>query len=104
MPELLGQTLLEAMACGTPVICTRVASMPEIVDDGVTGFIVEAGDRSGLSERLRWFATHPDESAAMGAAGRRKVLERFQWSGVVQRLPRRYRRATKGIYSTAIER
>jgi glycosyltransferase involved in cell wall biosynthesis len=85
VPELLGQTLLEAMACGTPVICTRVASMPEVVDDGKTGFIVEPGDHRALGDRLRWLATHPDETAAMGAAGRRTVLERFQWTQVVQR-------------------
>jgi glycosyltransferase involved in cell wall biosynthesis len=85
VPELLGQTLLEAMACGTPVICTNVASMPEIVEDGKTGFIVEPGDRQALGDRLRWFAAHPAEGAAMGAAGRRAVLERFQWSQVVQR-------------------
>jgi glycosyltransferase involved in cell wall biosynthesis len=85
VPELLGQTLLEAMACGTPVICTNVASMPEIVDDGTTGFIVEAGDRRALRDRLQWFAAHPAEAAAMGAAGRRAMLERFQWSQVVQR-------------------
>ena len=40
VPELLGQTLLEGMACGTPAICTNVASMPEIVEAGVTGFVV----------------------------------------------------------------
>jgi glycosyltransferase involved in cell wall biosynthesis len=85
VPELLGQTLLEAMACGTPVICTRVASMPEIVEEGKTGFIVDPGDRRGLRERLEWFAAHPVEAAAMGAAGRRVMLERFQWSQVVQR-------------------
>jgi len=85
VPELLGQTLLEAMACATPVICTRVASMPEIVDDGKTGFIVEPGDRNALADRLRWLAAHPMEAAAMGAEGRRTVLERFQWSHVVQR-------------------
>jgi glycosyltransferase involved in cell wall biosynthesis len=85
VPELLGQTLLEAMACGTPVICTRVAGMPEVVDDGKTGFIVEPGDRHALSDRLRWLAAHPDEAAAMGAAGRRTVLHRFQWTQVVQR-------------------
>jgi glycosyltransferase involved in cell wall biosynthesis len=85
VPELLGQTLLEAMACGTPVMCTRVASMPEIVEDGKTGFIVEPGDRRALGDRLRWFAAHPTEAAEMGAAGRRTVLERFQWSQVVQR-------------------
>jgi glycosyltransferase involved in cell wall biosynthesis len=85
VPELLGQTLLEAMACGTPVTCTRVASMPEIVEDGKTGFIVDPGDRRALGDRLEWFAAHPAEAAEMGAAGRRTVLERFQWSQVVQR-------------------
>jgi glycosyltransferase involved in cell wall biosynthesis len=85
VPELLGQTLLEAMACATPVICTRVASMPEIVDDGVTGFIVEAGDHRALGDRLSWLAAHRVEAAAMGAAGRRAVLQRFQWTQVVER-------------------
>jgi glycosyltransferase involved in cell wall biosynthesis len=85
VPELLGQTLLEAMACGTPVICTRVASMPEIVEDGVTGFIVPPHDPVALGQRLQWLADHRQEAAAMGAAGRRRVLERFQWVHVVRR-------------------
>ena len=85
VPELLGQTLLEAMACGTPVICTRVASMPEIVEDGKTGFIVEPGDHGALGARLQWLADHPQEAMSMGAAGRRCVLERFQWKQVVRR-------------------
>jgi glycosyltransferase involved in cell wall biosynthesis len=55
------------------------------VDDGVTGFIVAPGDQRALRDRLEWFAGHPAEAAAMGAAGRRAVLERFQWSQVVQR-------------------
>ena len=85
VPELLGQTLLEAMACGTPVICTRVASMPEVVEDGKTGFVVEPGNREQLTARLRWLAGHPSEAAAMGMEGRRVVLERFQWPQVVER-------------------
>ena len=85
VPELLGQTLLEAMACGTPVICTRVASMPEIVEDGKNGFIVEPGDHCALADRLRWLAGHVEEAAAMGAAGRECVLKRFQWKQVVDR-------------------
>ena len=84
-PELLGQTLLEAMACRTPVICTNVASMPEIVEDGVTGFVVPPGDHHALRDRLMWFASHRDEAAVMGEAGRRRVLERFQWPDVVRR-------------------
>ena len=85
VPELLGQTLLEGMACGTPVICTRVASMPEIVEDGKTGFIVEPGDHRSLRDRLRWLLEHPHEAVAMGAAGRACVLGRFQWKQVVDR-------------------
>jgi glycosyltransferase involved in cell wall biosynthesis len=93
VPELLGQTLLEAMACATPVICTRVASMPEIVDDGVSGFIVEPGDRAALRSRLEWLAAHPVEASAMGAAGRERVLARFQWPDVVDRCLDAYRTA-----------
>jgi glycosyltransferase involved in cell wall biosynthesis len=93
VPELLGQTLLEAMACATPVICTRVASMPEIVQDGVSGFIVEPGDASALRSRLEWLAAHPSEALAMGAVGRERVMEHFQWPTVVDRCLDAYRAA-----------
>ncbi|HSS20306.1 MAG TPA: glycosyltransferase family 4 protein [Pyrinomonadaceae bacterium] len=85
VPELLGQTLLESMACGTPVICTNVASMPEIVSDGVTGFVVPPNDPHALGERLRWFREHPAETAELGRAARRSVMEKFTWPRVVQR-------------------
>ena len=93
VPELLGQTLLEAMACATPVICTRVASMPEIVEDGVSGFIVEPGDHVALRSRLEWLAANPVDAVAMGAAGRARVLARFQWPDVVERCLDAYRTA-----------
>ena len=83
VPELLGQTLLEGMACGVPVVCTDVASMPEIVDDGVTGFVVSPNNSTILRDRLEWLRGHPEEAAAMGMAGRRRVLERFAWPKVV---------------------
>jgi glycosyltransferase involved in cell wall biosynthesis len=85
VPELLGQTLLEAMACGAPVVATRVASLPEIVEDGKTGLVVDADDRDALAGRLRWLADHPADAAAFGAHGREMVLKRFQWPQVVQR-------------------
>lgn len=85
VPELLGQTLLEGMACGAPALCTRVASMPEVVDDGVTGFIVPPNDPGAIGERLAWFDAHRDEALAMGEAGRRRVLDRFTWPAVVAR-------------------
>ena len=83
VPELLGQTLLEAMACGAPAIATNVASLPEVVEDGVTGFLVPPNDPARLAERIAWLAAHPAEARAMGEAGRRRVLERFTWDRVV---------------------
>jgi glycosyltransferase involved in cell wall biosynthesis len=85
VPELLGQTLLEGMACGIPAICTDVASMPEVVEHGVTGFVVPPNDPVALGERLLWLKEHPGEARMMGAAGRQRVLEHFTWPAVVQR-------------------
>jgi glycosyltransferase involved in cell wall biosynthesis len=84
VPELLGQTLLEGMACGRPAICTRVASMPEIVEDGVCGFIVPPNDPAALAERIGWLREHPAEATAMGGAARQRVLEKFTWPRVVR--------------------
>jgi glycosyltransferase involved in cell wall biosynthesis len=85
VPELLGQTLLEGMACGAPGLCTAVASLPEVVENGVTGFVVPPNDSAALSERLCWLRDHPQRAVEMGAAGRRRVLERFTWPAVVKR-------------------
>jgi len=85
VPELLGQTLLEGMACSRPVICTRVASLPEIVEDGICGFIVPPNDPAPLADRIQWLREHPVEAAAMGTAARQRVLDYFTWPRVVRR-------------------
>jgi glycosyltransferase involved in cell wall biosynthesis len=85
VPELLGQTLLEGMACGAPAIGTDVASLPEVVDHGVTGFIVPERDPVALGERIEWLIDHPVEARRMGAAGRERVRHRFSWDAVVGR-------------------
>jgi glycosyltransferase involved in cell wall biosynthesis len=91
VPELLGQTLLEGMACGAPAICTDVASLPEVVADGVTGFVVPPHDPMALREKLLWLRDHPREAKAMGENARQRVLERFTWPRVVQRCLEIYR-------------
>lgn len=93
VPELLGQTLLEGMACGLPAICTDVASMPEIVEHGVTGFVVPPNNPTALGERLRWLLDHPETAQRMGAAGRQRARERFSWDAVVERCLSLYRSA-----------
>jgi len=85
LPELLGQTLLEGMSCGTPALATDVASLPEVVQDGVTGFVVPPNDPIAFREKLEWLRGHPTEAAVMGEAGRARVLARFTWEVVVDR-------------------
>jgi glycosyltransferase involved in cell wall biosynthesis len=85
VPELLGQTLLEGMACASPAVATSVASLPEVVVHGETGFIVPPNDPEALRERIRWLLDHPREAASIGAAGRRRVLKHFTWPAVVLR-------------------
>jgi glycosyltransferase involved in cell wall biosynthesis len=85
IPELLGQTLLEAMACARPVICTDVASMPEIVVDGENGFVVPPGDPCALRTAIERVTADRVGADALGWTGRGHVLERFQWEQVVDR-------------------
>jgi len=83
--ELLGQTLIEGMACGTPAICTAVGGMPEIVEDGVSGFVVPPNDPGALGEKIRWLRNHPVEADAMGRAARERICTHFTWNAVVDR-------------------
>ena len=85
VPELLGQTLLEAMACGAPTIGTNVASLPEVIAEGESGFLVPPNDAGALGEKLAWLRDHPADAAGMGMAGRRRVETTFTWPAVVQR-------------------
>jgi glycosyltransferase involved in cell wall biosynthesis len=74
--------ILEAMAAGLPVVSTRYVAIPEMVNDGVTGLLVEPRDISGLAAALRRLAEDPTLRRRMGDAGRARYLEEFtvpQW-------------------------
>jgi alpha-maltose-1-phosphate synthase len=83
--ELLGLVVLEAMASGTPVVASRIGGVAEIVQDGVTGYLVTPGDTAELSARLAQILTDPALAHRLGAAGRALVLERFTWDAVAER-------------------
>jgi glycosyltransferase involved in cell wall biosynthesis len=93
VPELLGQTLLEAMACGRPAVCTEVASMPEVVVHDRTGLVVPPGDPAALGRAIDTLRRDPQLARRMGDAGRRRVLDRFRWEHVVERCLEAYRAA-----------
>jgi glycosyltransferase involved in cell wall biosynthesis len=90
-PELLGLTLLESMACGTPVICTDVGGMPEFVEDGVTGFVVPPNDAEALRDRIRHLRANPSVARLMGTRARERVLREHTWPHVVSRCLDAYR-------------
>jgi len=91
LPELLGLTLLEGMACGRPGIATRVTSLPELIEDGVTGFIVPPNDPQAFREKIAWLMAHPIAAARMGEAARQRVLRLFTWDAAAQRCLQAYR-------------
>jgi glycosyltransferase involved in cell wall biosynthesis len=70
LSEGLGRVVVEAMATGTPVIGSHVGGIPEMVQEGLTGFLVPPGDEEALAERLRWVLKHPQEAKAMGHRAR----------------------------------
>ncbi|MEM1552340.1 MAG: glycosyltransferase [Candidatus Bathyarchaeia archaeon] len=76
LSEGLGRVVIEAMACSIPVIGSRVGGIPEIIQDGVTGFLVLPGDVNALAQRIRWILSHPEEAKQMGQRAR-EFAERF---------------------------
>jgi glycosyltransferase involved in cell wall biosynthesis len=83
--ELLGLSVLEAMASGTPVIASRLDGLPEVVRNGETGFLVTPGDVDELRDRIAQLLADRALAARMGARGRDLVLERFTWEACAQR-------------------
>jgi glycosyltransferase involved in cell wall biosynthesis len=64
------RTLVEAYACGTPVIASRMGALATLVEEGRTGLLFEAGNAADLARVLRWAHEHPEAMAAMGARAR----------------------------------
>jgi glycosyltransferase involved in cell wall biosynthesis len=75
--EACALTVLESMGRGVPVVASRVGGIPELVHDGVTGLLVPRGDEEQLAEAILRVLGDPTRARAMGAAGRRRVVEDF---------------------------
>lgn len=77
--EGFGLPAAEAQACGTPVVATSAGALREIVEDGVTGRLVVAGQERPLAHALKTLLQDPARCRAMGEAGARRIRERFSW-------------------------
>lgn len=90
--ELLGLTLLEAMACGTPVIASAVGGMPEIVQDGTTGYVVAPSNPAALKEAITKLVTDDETWSAMSRAAAAEVRQHYTWDAVAERCLAAYRK------------
>lgn len=80
LQEAFGQTALEALACGTPVVGFRVGGIPDMVRSGVTGVLAEPANVTDMAEKIRWMAKHPEERIRMGSNARNMVEREFSLS------------------------
>lgn len=85
--------LMEAMAACVPVVATRIAGVPELVDDGDSGFLVAPGDVQALTEKVSLLLDDADLRNRLGAAGRAKVERKFNIATEADRLCRIMRSA-----------
>ncbi|MFE8948574.1 glycogen synthase [Streptomyces sp. NPDC007856] len=95
--EPLGIVNLEAMACGTAVVASRVGGIPEVVEDGRTGLLVDVDDEfeAGLTRALDTVLGDPEAAWRMGEAGRARAVGEFGWDAVARRTAALYEEILK---------
>ncbi|MEU3508885.1 glycogen synthase [Streptomyces longwoodensis] len=98
--EPLGIVNLEAMACGTPVVASRVGGIPEVVEHGGTGLLVDLDDageafEAALARALDEVTGDPERARRMGEAGRERAVDEFGWDAVARR--------TVGLYEEVLK-
>ena len=89
-------SILEAMCFGCPSVATRVGGIPEVVEDGISGFLVPPGDAVGLARAVEALIADPPRRAAMGAAARRARARGL--------LGRRHRPPLRGVLPAGLPR
>ncbi|MEN6290582.1 MAG: glycosyltransferase family 4 protein, partial [Methanobacterium sp.] len=82
--EGLGVVLLEAMACGIPVIGSDIGGIPDIIQDGVTGLLAPEKDVNGLSRSITTLIEDEDLRERIAFRGYDKVREKFSWEKVAE--------------------
>jgi glycosyltransferase involved in cell wall biosynthesis len=102
--EGLPLCVIEAMAHGRPIVASAVGGIPELVEDGVTGFLVEPGDVAGLRLALELLLSDPKLRRRMGLAGRERIVERCSIESVTAATLDAYRQGEQRALPAATPR
>jgi glycosyltransferase involved in cell wall biosynthesis len=89
----LPNVLLEAMAAGRPLVASRVAGIPQVIEDGRNGLLVPEKDPRALAEALRRLLREPDTRARLGQEARRTAVQRLSWAAAARRFEEGYAQA-----------
>jgi glycosyltransferase involved in cell wall biosynthesis len=84
--ESFGVAVIEASACERAVLVSNTGGLPEVVADGQTGLLAEPNDLGDIKEKLLKLVQNEDLRRTMGAAGRRRVAEKYDWDGCVRQM------------------
>ncbi|MBS4206748.1 glycosyltransferase [Bacillus sp. FJAT-50079] len=90
LSESFGVAVIEASACGVPVVVSDVGGLPEVVENNITGFIVEPKNVNQLAEKLLKLIQNPSMREIMGKSGREFVLEKYNWQDNVNSMEKIY--------------
>jgi glycosyltransferase involved in cell wall biosynthesis len=101
LQEAFGQTALEALACGTAVVGSKAGGIPEIVLDGVTGYLTPAGSAGDLRAAILKLLNEPEKRAEMARNGVRLVLEKHTLEEQAQKYETLYHRIIESRRMTA---
>jgi glycosyltransferase involved in cell wall biosynthesis len=94
--ECFSIALLEAMACARPAVCTAAGGIPEMIDDGETGYLVPPKDPQQLATRLVELLSNPHTARRMGLAGRNRVEAEFSLDRSVELAQRAFEDVVMG--------
>ncbi len=95
MGEAFGVVLLEAMACGKPVVASDLPGVRSVVRDGEDGLLARPGDAADLAEKIRALLDDPYRRREMGGRGRAKVEEKYAWPQIIPHLVQVYEEALR---------
>jgi glycosyltransferase involved in cell wall biosynthesis len=84
--ENLPFAVLEALSSGLPVVTTNVGGIPEMIESGRNGFLVQPSNAKELADRILYYLEHPAAASEMALLARKTILERFDWRLIVKKV------------------